>query len=214
MAKLNRIGKWAMNSPQRALAQRLYSAPFLTLVQKAIERSAEESGMVALESTDSTYSGARKKGEDYVLESRVVRCWVKKQRGPNARANQRSFPSCLRPCVSSPSPLGHERLGQPERLGLFGVEPLVLGELRDPLAAGHHAALGREPAAGLERTIQTHLITAFRDGFGNGVSSRISASRPARSPFCPSVPSRACRAEPSRSRLPAGPQPCSCIPRV
>jgi ubiquinone/menaquinone biosynthesis C-methylase UbiE len=27
VAKLNRIGKWAMNSPQRALAQRLYVAP-------------------------------------------------------------------------------------------------------------------------------------------------------------------------------------------
>lgn len=66
-----------------AIEQRLYSAPFLTLVQKAIERSAEEAGMVAIESTDSTYSGARKKDEDYVLESRIVRCWVKKQRGPN-----------------------------------------------------------------------------------------------------------------------------------
>ncbi len=68
-----------------SIAQRLYSAPFLTLVQKAIERSAEESGMVALESTDNTYSGARKKGEDYVLESRILRCWVKKQRGTRGR---------------------------------------------------------------------------------------------------------------------------------
>ena len=36
--------------------------------------------MVALDSSESSYRGVRKKGEDYVLENRVVRCWVKKRR--------------------------------------------------------------------------------------------------------------------------------------
>ena len=67
--------------PDGSITQRLYSAPFLSMVQKAIEQSTEEAGMVALDSSESSYSGVRKKGEDYVLENRVVRCWVKKQRG-------------------------------------------------------------------------------------------------------------------------------------
>jgi hypothetical protein len=64
-----------------SVTQLLYSPPFLSVVQKAIERSAEEAGMVALDSSESSYLGVRKKGEDYVLENRIVRCWVKKQRG-------------------------------------------------------------------------------------------------------------------------------------
>jgi hypothetical protein len=64
-----------------AVVQRLYSSPFLPLVQKAIEQSAQEAGMIAADSRDSSYRGARKKGEDYVLENKVVKCWVKKQHG-------------------------------------------------------------------------------------------------------------------------------------
>ncbi len=64
-----------------SVTQRLYSPPFLSVVQKAIERSTEEAGMIALGSSDSSYRGGIKKDEDYVLENRVVRCWVKKQRG-------------------------------------------------------------------------------------------------------------------------------------
>ncbi|HTY55263.1 MAG TPA: hypothetical protein VMB26_08685 [Candidatus Binataceae bacterium] len=64
-----------------AITQRLYSQPFLTLVQKAIEQSTEEAGMVALDSNANSYKGSREKGEDYVLEDKIVRCWVKKQRG-------------------------------------------------------------------------------------------------------------------------------------
>jgi len=67
-----------------AVTQRLYSAPFLGLVQKAIEQSTQEAGMVALNSNENAYGAARKKGEDYVLENKIVRCWVKKQRGRGA----------------------------------------------------------------------------------------------------------------------------------
>ncbi len=62
-----------------AVLQRLYSAPFLTIFQKALAQSAEEAGMVALQSNASTYSAERKQGEDYVLESRLIQCWVTKQ---------------------------------------------------------------------------------------------------------------------------------------
>ena len=66
-----------------SVTQRLYSPPFLAVVQKAIQRSTEEAGMTALDSSssESSYRGVRKQGEDYVLENRVVRCWVKKRRG-------------------------------------------------------------------------------------------------------------------------------------
>ncbi|MGD0073411.1 MAG: hypothetical protein ABSD31_03630 [Candidatus Binataceae bacterium] len=64
-----------------SVTERLYAPPFLTVVQKAIEKSAEEAGMYASESNEKSYSEVIKKNEDYVLESKVVLCWLKKQRG-------------------------------------------------------------------------------------------------------------------------------------
>jgi len=65
--------------------QRLYSAPLGPIVQKALELSASEAGLVALNSASSEYKSQKETGEDYVLETRITKCWVKKRRGPDGR---------------------------------------------------------------------------------------------------------------------------------
>lgn len=59
--------------------QRLYTTGLADVVQKAIEQAAQEAGMIASASTDSQYA-AQPVNADYVLQSRVVKCWVRKQR--------------------------------------------------------------------------------------------------------------------------------------
>ncbi len=65
--------------------QRIFAVPLAPVVQKALEQAAEEAGLVPLNSDQTVYAAVAKLGEDYVLETRIVRCWVQKQRGPNTR---------------------------------------------------------------------------------------------------------------------------------
>jgi len=67
------------------LVQRLYSAPLGPIVQQAIGRSADEAGMSASPSTDVSYKPGVKNTTEYVLESKIRRCWVKKARGANGQ---------------------------------------------------------------------------------------------------------------------------------
>ena len=59
--------------------QRLYVSDLTSVVQKAIEQAAQEAGMIASGSTAAQYT-AQPTDADYVLQSRIVKCWVKKQR--------------------------------------------------------------------------------------------------------------------------------------
>lgn len=67
------------------IVQRLYSAPLAAIVQKAIGQSVEEAGMVPLNSPQISYASIKTMDEDYVIESRIARCWVKKRRGQDGR---------------------------------------------------------------------------------------------------------------------------------
>ncbi len=61
------------------VTERLYSSPLGPTLQQAIGRSADEAGMSASSSPDVTYKPGVKNTE-YVLESKIRRCWVKKSR--------------------------------------------------------------------------------------------------------------------------------------
>jgi hypothetical protein len=61
------------------VTERLYSSPLGPTIQQAIGRSADEAGMSASSSPDVTYKPGVKNTE-YVLESKIRRCWVKKSR--------------------------------------------------------------------------------------------------------------------------------------
>ena len=67
------------------VVQRLYSAPFADVVQKAIERAADEAGLASIDTDQISYTAGPERLADYVLESRITRCWVKKQRGRDGR---------------------------------------------------------------------------------------------------------------------------------
>lgn len=62
------------------LLQRLYSDPLPPTIQAAIARSAEEAGMTAVTSNDTAYQPGVKVTQDYVIGSKIVRCWVRKSR--------------------------------------------------------------------------------------------------------------------------------------
>jgi hypothetical protein len=67
-----------------SVTERLYSSPLGPILQQAIGRSATEAGMSPSASTNVTY----KPGvgtTDYVLESKIKRCWVKKERAANGQ---------------------------------------------------------------------------------------------------------------------------------
>src|SRR5258708_14460465 len=55
------------------------------IVQKAIARSADEAGLTAFVSIDSAYKPGVKNANGYVLESKITRCWVKKNRAADGR---------------------------------------------------------------------------------------------------------------------------------
>ena len=61
------------------VTERLYSSPIGPTIQQAIGRSADEAGMSASSSPDVAYKPGVKNTE-YVLESKIRRCWVKKSR--------------------------------------------------------------------------------------------------------------------------------------
>ncbi len=67
------------------ITQRLYSAPLGPILQQAIGRSADEAGLSASSSADVAYQPGVKNTTGYVLESKIRRCWVKKQRGVNGQ---------------------------------------------------------------------------------------------------------------------------------
>lgn len=64
--------------------QRLYSAPLPPIVQGAISRSAEEAGISATAKDTSMYAPEGRIA-DYVMATRITKCWVKKHRGPDGR---------------------------------------------------------------------------------------------------------------------------------
>ncbi len=59
--------------------QNLYTTGLAGIVQNALVQAAQEAGMTSIASSQSQYA-ARPLDADYVLESKVVKCWVKKQR--------------------------------------------------------------------------------------------------------------------------------------
>jgi hypothetical protein len=61
------------------VTERLYSSALAPTIQQAIGRSADEAGMSASSSPDVAYKPGVKNTE-YVLESKIRRCWVKKSR--------------------------------------------------------------------------------------------------------------------------------------
>jgi len=63
-----------------SVTERLYSAPLGPILQQAIGRSANEAGLFASSSPDVTYKRGVRNTTEYVLESKIRRCWVKKAR--------------------------------------------------------------------------------------------------------------------------------------
>ena len=63
-----------------SVTERLYSSQLGPILQAAIGRSADEAGLTASSSTDATYKPGIKNATEYVLESKLRRCWVKKAR--------------------------------------------------------------------------------------------------------------------------------------
>jgi len=67
------------------VTERLYGEPLGPIVQKAIARSASEAGLTAFSSIDTAYKPGVKNANAYVLESKITRCWVKKNRAADGR---------------------------------------------------------------------------------------------------------------------------------
>ncbi len=67
------------------ITERLYSPPLGPILQQAIGRSADEAGLSASSSTDVAYKPGVKNTTEYVLESKLRRCWVKKGRPANGQ---------------------------------------------------------------------------------------------------------------------------------
>jgi len=67
------------------ITERLYIPPLGPILQQAIGRSADEAGLNASSSTDVAYKPGVKNTAEYVLESKLRRCWVKKHRAANGR---------------------------------------------------------------------------------------------------------------------------------
>jgi hypothetical protein len=66
------------------ITERLYSSPLGPIVQEAIGKSAEEAGMSASSSPAVAYKPGVGTTE-YVLQSKIKRCWVKKARGASGQ---------------------------------------------------------------------------------------------------------------------------------
>jgi hypothetical protein len=72
-----------VNDQSGSITERLYSSPLGPILQAAIGRSANEAGLSASSSTDVAYKPGVKNSVEYVLESKIRRCWVKKARSSN-----------------------------------------------------------------------------------------------------------------------------------
>lgn len=62
--------------------QHLYSDPLVPIVQNALAGSAQEAGMEPRLSGKHKYQPGKLVNADYVLASKITRCWVVKRRGP------------------------------------------------------------------------------------------------------------------------------------
>ena len=67
------------------ITQRLYSPPLGPILQQAIGRSADEAGLSASSLPEVAYKPGVNYTTGYVLESKIRRCWVKKNRGANGQ---------------------------------------------------------------------------------------------------------------------------------
>jgi hypothetical protein len=67
------------------VAQHLYSSPLGTILRGAIGRSAEEAGLTASTSDDTAYKPGVTNPNEYVLASKITRCWVKKTQGADGQ---------------------------------------------------------------------------------------------------------------------------------
>jgi len=61
--------------------QRVYGQPLSPVVQNAFAKAAEEAGMISFASQESLDAALKQTNLDYVLQSTLTQCWVKKQRG-------------------------------------------------------------------------------------------------------------------------------------
>jgi hypothetical protein len=68
------------------VTERLYTSPLAVIVQAAVARSAEEAGMTARVSPDTSYRTGTMQDQDYVLACQITRCWVKKNRAPDGHS--------------------------------------------------------------------------------------------------------------------------------
>jgi hypothetical protein len=73
-----------MLGPDGAVVQRIYSSPLGPILQGAIVRSADEAGMLATASNDTLEAALKKTDEDYILSSKITRCWVNKHVGSDS----------------------------------------------------------------------------------------------------------------------------------
>ncbi|HUY17986.1 MAG TPA: hypothetical protein VMV15_02060 [Candidatus Binataceae bacterium] len=77
--------------PSGRPTQELYSAPLAPIVQNAIAQSATEAGLIASTAPGSIYAPTKDLNDDYVLVSRIVKCWVDKRPGPGGEAGPAWF---------------------------------------------------------------------------------------------------------------------------
>lgn len=66
-------------------AERIYSTPLAPIVQEALVKAVDESGMTAVASNQPLGSALKDTKADYVLESRITDGWVSRHRGPNSQ---------------------------------------------------------------------------------------------------------------------------------
>jgi hypothetical protein len=69
-----------VNDESGSVTEHLYSSPLGPIFQAAIGRSAQEAGLIASASPDVAYKRGVRNNTEYVLESKIRRCWVKKAR--------------------------------------------------------------------------------------------------------------------------------------
>ncbi len=67
------------------ITQRLYSQPLGPIVQQAIVRASDEAGLTAAASSEAFYKAGAKLPQEYVVVSKVRRCWLKKSRAADGR---------------------------------------------------------------------------------------------------------------------------------
>jgi hypothetical protein len=79
-------------APSGAVVQHIYSQPLPRLFQQAIVKSAEEAGMVAKASNEPLDTALKQVGENYILTSKITRCWVKKHSGTYPGSNGSASP--------------------------------------------------------------------------------------------------------------------------